>query len=545
MKTENLQSDVYMTTEHTKNRKAKVSFATTFNKVLVSTLILTSIAGGLAVPTDAYASTNTVDTTSNISINYESSVESAVYNLQQTLTSIQGMLDSGLVDTDMLTNLASEVLTLTDAVSTSGKSASNEVIDIIAEIETTIGKLTPTTKNRDGINRVNAAVVSFKNFVDTGNLEVTIEKTSADTYAAKATTTTKAKYPTSFTDVKKDSTYYTAVTYLAKKGAVGGYKDSTYKVSTKMTNSKFLCILVRAIDSKAPKATKGNDYDAKTMNYVAKLGLFKASELKAENYHKALSKQDMALWASRALEIVEGKDIAHIENVTSLISDYSTIGSKYQDAVKDMYSEGIITSTKFSPKSGVSRGTVATVIARVSNSKYRKDMSKVDIKKPSEQADDGTFKGTVVKYNDSNRGLVHDGMLWQTKSGSKIKVKSLFIGEGGWTVEIPGYGQGKEFGGKVDFYTGMSRGNAGPLKEGLDGVIWNGDDTYNNQKLYAAKSQKDGATYVFFSEQWKALKTMESMDTWGIKNPSNGQKSGLFMVFYKEFNDWVWTGPNI
>nr|WP_308545719.1 S-layer homology domain-containing protein [uncultured Lachnoclostridium sp.] len=543
MKTENLQTEVYMTTEHRQNRKAKVSFASTFNKVLVSTLILTSVASGLAVPTTAYANT-TVDTTSNISINYDSSVESAVYNLQQTLTFIQGMLDSGLVDTDMLTNLASEVLTLTDAVNTSGKSASNEVIDIIAEVETTIGKLKPTSNNKDGINRVNAAVVSFKNFVDTGNLEVTIEKASTDTYAAKATTT-KATYPTKFTDIKSGSTYYTAVTYLAKKGAIGGYKDSTYKASTKMTNAKFLCILARTIDSKAPRAVKGNDYDLKTMNYAAKLGLFKASELKAENYHKALSKQDMALWASRALEIVEGKDIAHITNVTSLISDYSTISSKYQDAVKDMYSEGIITSTKFSPKSGVSRGTVATVIARVSNAKYRKDMSKVDIKKPSEQADDGTFKGTVVKYNDANRGLVHDGMVWQTKSGSKIKVKSLFIGEGGWTVEIPGYGQGKEFGGKVDFYTGMSRGSAGSLKEGLDGVIWNGDDTYNNQKLYAAKSQKDGATYVFFSEQWKALKTMESMDTWGIKNPSNGQKSGLFMVFYKEFNDWVWTGPNI
>lgn len=355
----------------------------------------------------------------------------------------------------------------------------------------------------------------------------------------------KAKYPTSFTDVKKDDTYYTAVSYLAKKGAIGGYKDGAYKVSTKMTNSKFLCILVRAIDSKAPRAVKGNDYDQKTMNYAAKLGLFKNSELKVENYHKALTKQDMALWASRALEIVEGKDIAHITNVSALISDYSSIDSKYQDAVKDMYSEGIITSTKFSPKSGVSRGTVATVIARVTNAKYRKDMSKVDIKKPSEQADDGAFKGTVVKYNDSARGLIHDGMYWQNKEGKKIEVKSLFIGEDDWKIEVPGYGQGKAFGGKVDFYTGMARGSAGALKVGELGDVWHGDDTYMNQKLYSAKSQKDGATYVYFSEQWKAIKTRESLNTSGIKNPKNGQKSGLFMVFYEEFNDWVWTGPNI
>ena len=359
-------------------------------------------------------------------------------------------------------------------------------------------------------------------------------------------TTTAKTYAAKFTDVTSKTTNYKYIKYLTDAGALGGYKDGKFKPATKMTNSKFICILVRAIDKNAPRATKGNDYDQKTMNYAAKIGLFKENELKPENYSKTLTKQDMALWAARAMEIASGKENQEIVGVTGLISDYSKIGSKYQEAVKDVYSSGIITSAKFSPTSTVTRSTASVVIARVAKASYRKDMSKVKIPTASEQADNGAYKGTVVKYNDANRGLVHDGMKWQMKDGSKITIKSLFIGEGGWKIEIPGYGQGKAFGGKVDFYTGMARGDAGALKVGELGVIWNGDDTYMNQKLYSAKSPKDGATYVYFSEQWKALADREiSEANKTVKNPKDGQIHGYFTRYSSKFDMWIFDGPDI
>ncbi len=102
-------------------------------------------------------------------------------------------------------------------------------------------------------------------------------------------TTTKKTYATKFTDVTSKTTNYKYIKYLTDAGALGGYKDGKFKPATKMTNSKYICILVRAIDPKAPRATKGNDYDVKTMNYAAKIGLFKENELKPENYSKTLT----------------------------------------------------------------------------------------------------------------------------------------------------------------------------------------------------------------------------------------------------------------
>lgn len=360
------------------------------------------------------------------------------------------------------------------------------------------------------------------------------------------TTTTKT-YATKFSDVTSKTTNYKYIKYLMDAGALGGYKDGKFKPATKMTNSKYICILVRAIDPKAPRATKGNDYDVKTMNYAAKIGLFKENELAAKDYGKVLKKQDMALWAARAMEIKSGKKNVEISDVSNLISDYSKIGSKYRDAVKDVYSSGIISSSKFSPTSTVTRSTASVVIARVAKASYRKDMSKVDIPTSSESADNGAYKGQVVKYNDANRGLVHDGMVWQNKAGKKITIKSLFIGEGAWKVEIPGYGQGKTFGGKVDFYTGMRMGDTtDTLKEGMTGTIWNGDDTYMAQKLYSAKSPKDGATYVYFSEQWKALADREiSEANKTVKNPKDGQIHGYFTRYSSKFDMWIFDGPDI
>lgn len=372
----------------------------------------------------------------------------------------------------------------------------------------------------------------------------TVTENITPTPTITSTVNTKKTYATKFTDVTSKTTNYKYIKYLTDAGALGGYKDGKFKPATKMTNSKYICILVRAIDPKAPRATKGNDYDVKTMNYAAKIGLFKENELAAKDYGKVLTKQDMALWAARAMEIKSGKKNVEISDVSNLISDYSKIGSKYRDAVKDVYSAGIISSSKFSPTSTVTRSTASVVIARVAKASYRKDMSKVDIPTSSESADNGAYKGQVVKYNDSNRGLVHDGMVWQNKAGKKITIKSLFIGEGNWKIEIPGYGQGKTFGGKVDFYTGMQRGSAGPLKEGELGDIWNGDDTYMAQKLYSAKSPKDGAKYVFFSEQWKAIRDYEYGKTYSIKNPKDGDVSSYFYVYSAKYQDWVWQGPS-
>lgn len=518
-------------------------------KLQIGAVILASFAGGVA-PVTAQAATSNPTVGNTITVNYESNIKNMLYDINSTVDAINVMVEKGLVTNDILTALSEQLMQLSTVIGVEG--ASEDVLTTLTNVKNVFKNVVKTEENAKGYNRVETAL----NIVDTLKnintptstpVQTPTEKTLSETApivdAAKATT--KKTYATKFTDVTSKTTNYKYIKYLTDAGALGGYKDGKFKPATKMTNSKYICILVRAIDPKAPRATKGNDYDVKTMNYAAKIGLFKENELAAKDYGKVLTKQDMALWAARAMEIKSGKKNVEISDVSNLISDYSKIDSKYKNAVKDVYSAGIISSSKFSPTSTVTRSTASVVIARVAKASYRKDMSKVDIPTSSESADKGAYKGQVVKYNDANRGLVHDGMVWQNKAGKKITIKSLFIGEGNWKIEIPGYGQGKTFGGKVDFYTGMRMGDTtDTLKEGMTGTIWNGDDTYMAQKLYSAKSPKDGATYVYFSEQWKALRDYEYGKTYSIKNPKDGDVSSYFYVYSAKYQDWVWQGPN-
>lgn len=248
-------------------------------------------------------------------------------------------------------------------------------------------------------------------------------------------------YPTTFKDIKKGSTYYTAVTYLAKKGCIGGYKDGNFKATTNITNAKFITILMRAINPKLSRATKGTDYSAAVLKEAAKLGIYKASELTAENYNSSLTRKNMVLWVSRALEY-KGEDVKVLLNVENLISDFESISdAKYQEAVKEVYSAGIVANEKFSANSKVTRGTAVTVILKTVSSSYRRDMSKVKI--PTDNEAGQNASATTLQATDKNRGLAHIGDTWVAKDGKKTKLTGItFDYAKGLKVEVPGYGQG-------------------------------------------------------------------------------------------------------
>ncbi|MBF8984880.1 hypothetical protein IZY60_15165, partial [Lutibacter sp. B2] len=111
MQKENLTTDVYMTTEHKrKKKKPKTTFDMVMNKVLVGALVLTSLASSttpaFASETDILQSKmkNLANSNANITQNYEVSVESTIFNLNETIKAIESMKATGTVTQDILLN---------------------------------------------------------------------------------------------------------------------------------------------------------------------------------------------------------------------------------------------------------------------------------------------------------------------------------------------------------------------------------------------------------------------------------------------------------
>jgi hypothetical protein len=520
MRTENLETDVYMTTEHKRAKKAKVSFAATMNKVLVGALIMTSLAGGATVPAQAASNKDTtLDVRLNISENYAQNPEGCTYNTDYVLSQIQSMQREGIVTNAILIELATELNTLFQAVSVSGKSASADVLAVVKKADSIIKTVVKSEENADGLAKAKAALIAF------GAISVNTETQTNVTLLA-----TKASYPTSFKDVKSGSTYYIAVNYLAKKGVIGGYKDGDFKASTNITNAKFITMLMRAVNPKLSRATKGSDWSSAIMKEAFKSGVVKADELKSENYAKSITKKDLALWTSRAISLVLKEDTDMIYGIERLIPDYSKIGSKYQESVKIVYSEGIITGSSdysFNPSAKVTRGTAVTVIYRVINAKARKNMSKVNIPVESVEA----RAAMTLKWSDKNRPLPIAGDTFIDKNGKKTVLKGIKVN--GYT--IVGYGQNIQ-----DLYGNMITAK-GVIKDGVSGDVWNDDYTYLGSPYLIDK--KTGIGY--FQKDWLLISEYEGKLAEKITNPKANQRVGFWTVYNAEAfgGSWEWEGP--
>jgi hypothetical protein len=389
-----------------------------------------------------------------------------------------------------------------------------------------ISMITPTVATATTVDSVSSATTAN---TDTNSDSSTITPTATPTPTVTATPV----IPKSFSDVKKENKYYTAVTKLAKLGAIGGYADGTFKPKTNITNAKFICILMRTIDKSQARATKGNDYDATVLQAAFDKGIVNNSELKVENYNKGMTKGNMALWLTRAIEYYENKtELKKINNIDNLIADFDKIPAKYQDEVIELYSEGIVTSENFSYSAKVTRGTAVTLILKAVSPSYRKDMSKVTI--PTDQDTANNADAKTLKATDANRGLAHIGDTWVSKSGTKTKITGIKWGD----IEVPGYGQG------IDFYTGLVYGDE-TLKNGDIGDVWGTDSTYMGQKLTVAKDSVNGKTFSYFRDQWIAIMKYEGNKAKSIKSPKDGQMCGYFTQYSGKLKMWVFIGPDV
>lgn len=350
-----LTTDVYIKTEHQKKKKnSKVSFSVIINKVLVSAVILTTIAGAttpVEAATDITAKYNDVinkyNSGANITQNYEVSVESAIYNVKSTIEAIEQMKSKGVVNQEILQELANQISELDRAVNIEGKGTSQEVADVILSAENTI----------KGITDKNVIPAQIAIAVAKQSLGIKSEVVNQEVKPAKAV---------KLSDIANHwgKPY---IERLVALGSINGYNDGTFKPNNTISLAEFLSISINSFYKGEVRAKTGSEHWAAPVYELAvKKGIINSHEFKGtkESFDSTISREDMALIMVRLNEISQGNAKVSTTNTKSMIQDYSKIASNRTYFVEQAYQKGLLNGKDngFDPKGNLTRAEAATAI---------------------------------------------------------------------------------------------------------------------------------------------------------------------------------------
>jgi len=178
--------------------------------------------------------------------------------------------------------------------------------------------------------------------------------------------TLKVEAKKKFSDVKEDSWFLKNVAVLIGKKIVNGYDDGTFKPNAQVTKSQFIKMVVTSLGN--VDLMPAEDYWART--YIQKAQdlelLNEADEKTKENYESFMSREDMAVIISKAIQN-EGSDV-NSQTYESSIKDYESLDEQHREYILEAYSKGILTGYsdgEFKPKNGLTRAEAATVILRM------------------------------------------------------------------------------------------------------------------------------------------------------------------------------------
>ena len=184
---------------------------------------------------------------------------------------------------------------------------------------------------------------------------------------------------TGFSDVPSTHGFYTAIMDCAAKGITSGYADGTFRPTNSVTKAQFSVMLSRAFYPDKVKALSTEENKAVAWYYPNVLALKNAGVLKDVAFANFLTNKtimDQAIpryqMAQLMTNIMSAKGFsataAQKAEAQKKITDYKTMHTKYQDAVKNVFALGIITGYSngtFGGNNIMNRGQGCVVIYRM------------------------------------------------------------------------------------------------------------------------------------------------------------------------------------
>ena len=263
---------------------------------------------------------------------------------------------------------------------------------------------------------VNAAMVASEAEAQTGVQTEDGMETQAQTEAIPAETPPDDELlpaVTGFSDVPSTHGFYTAIMDCAAKGITSGYADGTFRPTNSVTKAQFSVMLSRAFYPDKVEKLSTDENKAVAWFYPNVLALKNAGVLKNtsfENYltrtiimNQSIPRYDMAQLMTNIMAAKGfSATAAQKTEAQKKISDYKSIPSQYQDAVKNVYALGIITGYSngtFGGNNVMNRGQGCVVIYRMM--KYTPAATKPST---GDTYDDGKTNPSTGTGNTGNTG---------------------------------------------------------------------------------------------------------------------------------------------
>ena len=250
-----------------------------------------------------------------------------------------------------------------------------------------------------------------------------------------------------FKDVPTTHGFYTAIMDCANKGITSGYSDGTFRPTNTVTRAQFCVMLARAFYSK--EVAKNHFDEGRSQWYanpvwtIAYLGILKNTSF--QNSYDLVSMMDAPIsrydMAQLMTNIMSKKGFsataAQKTEAQKKISDYKSIPSANQDAVKNVFALGIITGYSdgsFGGAKAMNRGQACVVIYRMMQ--YTPATSTGS----SDEYDDGKTKPTTTPSTGSgstgtttpstpttpSTSATETGKLTNGQAITEANVKALF-----------------------------------------------------------------------------------------------------------------------
>lgn len=274
---------------------------------------------------------------------------------------------------------------------------------------------------------------------------------------------TMAADVTSFSDVPTDHWAYSPIMAMVNMDILNGKTDpdangvAQYDPDGNMTRAEFIKVIVaiyykNEVDSMpaSPEVWYANYYTV-----ASKHGIVKGSEFSLADMNQNCSRQEMAMFMVRALADATGEKATNLVD-TSVMSDYSSIGTYYQGYVRQAYSLGLLKGVDdygtFAPKDNMTRAQAATALYRLVDASTR---VAVDTGTGTTTPGTGTTNptpstGAQQWVEGQSHNMPHKGDIVTKADGTQVV---LDYGYGG----VLGAGQG------VDIYTGWSNPGGSPI----------------------------------------------------------------------------------
>lgn len=236
------------------------------------------------------------------------------------------------------------------------------------------GKVTITAKATSGVyasltlyvnanNSVGGSTSSNGAYKGNGNSGTSLLPSVADDIAAEDVIKSSP-----FSDLTGYNWAATQIETIRLLGIVSGKTDKTFAPGDNVTRAEFLAMLVRLFDLKAGNKVKeftdvsAGEWFYETVKIASSLGIAYGYENGAFDPNAVITREDMAVFAKRALEAA---GIDPSAGLTSVFSDAADISDYAYDAVDYMTGVGVINGMgdgTFMPRATATRAQAAVVI---------------------------------------------------------------------------------------------------------------------------------------------------------------------------------------